>query len=96
MLDGPPCGPTATLGIGAFDWPAAPWNTGVQPTRADPWAVPVPLIHHRRLPEPGTALCRPGVFDNDEDEVCDMGAAENADVVRRGYEAFNAGGSGGT
>ena len=29
--------------------------------------------------------------DKDDGEVRDMGAAENAEVVRRGYEAFNAG-----
>lgn len=29
--------------------------------------------------------------DKDDGEVSDMGAAENAELVRRGYEAFNAG-----
>ena len=44
-----------------------------------------------RSQEPGLAFNRPSMTDNDDGEVRDMGAAENAEVVRRGYRAFNSG-----
>jgi ketosteroid isomerase-like protein len=39
----------------------------------------------------GSSLGPFQLIDKDDGEVPDMGAAENAELVRRGYEAFNAG-----
>lgn len=48
------------------------------------------MISHRQTAGPGIALSR-NMTDKDDGEVSDMGATENAELVRRGYEAFNAG-----
>lgn len=47
---------------------------------------------HRQAESPGIALIvRRNRPDNDDGEVVEMGTEENAELVRRGYEAFNAG-----
>ena len=63
---------------------------GPDPPSAGRWSR-TPIVSHRQVPEPGLALNRPSMADNDDGEVRDMGAAENAEVVRRGYRAFNSG-----
>jgi ketosteroid isomerase-like protein len=44
---------------------------------------------HRQPLEPGIVFATGA--DKDDGEVSEMGAAENAELVRRGYEAFNTG-----
>jgi ketosteroid isomerase-like protein len=46
---------------------------------------------HRQASEPGIALSGPSTTDADDGEVFDMEAAENAELIRQGYEAFNSG-----